>query len=63
MHRGRAMRLKPMLVPHCRPLSRRMKKSLRHCYGSLKRDGHAFEFVVMDGFAKCEDVNPETSVI
>jgi len=27
-------------------LRRNMRESLRHCYNSLRRDGHAFEFVV-----------------
>lgn len=27
-------------------LKRNVRESLRHCYNSLKRDGHAFEFVV-----------------
>jgi len=27
-------------------LGRNVRESLRHCYNSLKRDGHAFEFVV-----------------
>jgi CelD/BcsL family acetyltransferase involved in cellulose biosynthesis len=27
-------------------LQRNVRESLRHCYNSLKRDGHAFEFVV-----------------
>jgi CelD/BcsL family acetyltransferase involved in cellulose biosynthesis len=27
-------------------MSRNLRESLRHCYNSLKRDGHAFEFVV-----------------
>jgi CelD/BcsL family acetyltransferase involved in cellulose biosynthesis len=27
-------------------LKRNMRESLRHCYNSLRRDGHAFEFVV-----------------
>ena len=27
-------------------LKRNIRESLRHCYNSLKRDGHAFEFVV-----------------
>jgi len=27
-------------------LGRNLRESLRHCYNSLKRDGHAFEFVV-----------------
>jgi len=29
-------------------LSRNIKESLRKCYNSLKRDGHVFEFVVID---------------
>lgn len=34
-------------------LKRNVRESLRHCYNSLRRDGHAFEFVVA---RECEEV-------
>lgn len=43
---GHVLELAPTWEEFRNGLKRNIRESLRHCYNSLKRDGHAFEFVV-----------------